>query len=384
MTAERAFADAMKMKATHTADAKGISGRARSQIVSALTKSAKAAGHLADALAQDGSGAGQVDVLEALAYAALLNGATQFEKQAWAPCLRNYAVARVIYGALSSSSRGDVFKDLLSETIDPSIRYAAYQLKTPRSLPIPAIAREAFPDNDKELVARINNLDPAALAHTGQTEKSGLSRAESAARSISWRSREVRIEDAAIATAWAALGVARASLEKKLVSAQQLDPKDTAAAYDDVLTASQDAVDATKQAIDELRGDGVSQSDPRMQSLYVTRTAVNYEMISWRIGRNRVLTGEHDGALEAGVDSSRKTSKRKSATDATTKDPPGRQIARLKEKVVLYDGTLQSLETVKELPGVAADEDLSSQLEATFQYFNSLKYVRPRSVECSA
>ena len=368
----------MKMKAAHTADTKGISGRTRSQIISTLTKAAKTAGHLADALAQDVSGAGQVDILEAVAYAALLKGATQFEKQAWEPCLRDYAVTHIIYNALASSSRGDVFKDLLSETIDPSIRYAAYQLKTPRSLPIPAIARKAFPYDDTELVARINKVDPAALKHTEQDEKRGLSGVEGAARSISWRSREVRIEDAAIATAWAALGTARANLEEKLASTQPLAPKDTASAYDDVLTASQDAVDATKQAIDELRGDGVPQSDPRMQSLYITRTAVNYEMISWRIGRNRVLTGEHDGALlESGSASTRKTSNRSKTPDAAKQDPPGRQITRLKEKVVLYDGTLQSLETVKELPGVAADEELATQLEAAFKYFTSLKYVYP-------
>ena len=34
----------------------------------------------------------------------------------------------------------------------------------------------------------------------------------------------------------------------------------------------------------------------RMQSLQITRTAVSYDMISWRIGRNRVLVGDRDGA----------------------------------------------------------------------------------------
>jgi signal recognition particle subunit SRP68 len=147
-----------------------------------------------------------------------------------------------------------------------------------------------------------------------------------------------------------------------------------AAAYDDILTASQDAADATKQAIEELKGEGVGQGDPRMQALQITRTAVNYEMISWRIGRNRVLMGDKDGAtMDSSMIIRRKAAKQGSAAGRSKEEAPGRQIAILKEKVVLYDGTLQSLESIKDLPGVAADNGLSAQLQATSQYFEALK-----------
>jgi signal recognition particle subunit SRP68 len=43
---------------------------------------------------------------------------------------------------------------------------------------------------------------------------------------------------------------------------------------------------------------------------------------------------------------------------------------------VLYDGALQSIETVMELPGVANDQELSGRLEATSEYFTALKYVQ--------
>jgi signal recognition particle subunit SRP68 len=155
---------------------------------------------------------------------------------------------------------------------------------------------------------------------------------------------------------------------------ESLLPKDAAAAYDDILTATQDAVDATKHAIDELKGEGVQQSDRRMQSLQITRTAVTYEMISWRIGRNRVLMGEQDGATQdTALLSKRQLKRAQKQTENRKEEAPGRRIARLKEKVVLYDGTLQSLESVQELPGVAADEELSAQLEATSNYFEALK-----------
>lgn len=364
----------MAMKNAHTADNRGISAHTRSHIVSRLVKAAKGAEHLADILAAE-SDISDIDLLEARAYAALLRGAAHFENRAWQPCLQSYSTARVVYSALSSTDKAEIFKDLLSETIDPSIRYAAYQLKTPRSLPIPSIARTTFPQDDERLLAAIDKVNPETLKAADQDDQSGLS-APGASTALTWRSREVRIEDALIATAWASLQDAKAKLAEKMASDSEMLPKDMAAAYDDVLIVSQDAVDATKQAIDELKTDGVAQGDSRMQSLYITRTAVNYEMISWRIGRNRVLMGEHDGALSTPgpVSHRKRKAAQKAGVDVKDQpDPPGRQIARLKEKVVLYEGTLQSLDSIKELPGVAADDELAGRIEATHGYFTALK-----------
>jgi signal recognition particle subunit SRP68 len=340
-----------------------------------LDKGARTAERLAQALSSGASGASPTDILDARAYSALLRGAALFEKQSWEPCLKSYAVCRIIYSALATSAKGDIFKDLLSETIDPSIRYAAYQAKIPRTLPIATIARKAFDHADPELADRVKQLNPAVLEHGDPDAKKGD---EGAPSTLTWRGREVKIEDAAIAVAWASVGAARGQLAEKLASAGALHPKDMAAAYDEILNASQDAVDATKQTIDELRAEGVTQGDPRMQSLQIARTAVNYEMISWRIGRNRVLVGENDGVkMEFGATSRRKKQTDESETDRGKDEAPGRQIARLKEKVVLYDGVLQSLESIKELPGVANDQDLSARLDATTQYFTALKYVPP-------
>jgi signal recognition particle subunit SRP68 len=363
----------MSMKANHSADTKGMTGKARSHIVSRLDKGARTAERLVQALASSASGASPTDILDARAYAALLRGAALFEKQSWEPCLKSYAVCRIVYSALATSAKGDVFKDLLSETIDPSIRYAAYQAKIPRTLPIATIARKAFDGADPELANQIKQLNPDVLEHGDPDAAKSV---EGAPTTLTWRGREVKIEDAAIAIAWAAVGTARGQLTEKLVSAGTLHPKDMAAAYDEILISSQDAVDATKQAIDELRAEGVTQGDARMQSLQITRTAVNYEMISWRIGRNRVLVGENDGVkMEFGATSRRKKQTDEAEADRSKDEAPGRQIARLKEKVVLYDGILQSLESIRELPGVANDQDLSGRLEATSQYFTALKYV---------
>ncbi|KAI0150383.1 hypothetical protein GGR57DRAFT_472626 [Xylariaceae sp. FL1272] len=370
LTAERAWAHAMRLKAVHSAESNRITGHTRSHIISRLDKAARTAEHLIQILPTTND----IDVLEAKAYASMLRGAVGFEKQDWELCLRSYSTARVVYTALMTSIKGDILKDLLSETIDPSIRYAAYQTKVPRTLAVATIARKAFDsEEDGELAARINNVAPSMLKQGASDAQDGPGSATNAPQTIVWRSREVKIEDASIALALASTDTATARLAEKLKSSDVVLPKEMAAAYDEVLIASQDAADAAKHAIDELKEDGVSQSDPRIQRLQVTRTAVTYQMISWRIGRNRVLSGEHDGVL---LDSAPNTT-RKSKKEATARkpkiEPPGRKIARLKEKVVLYDATLQSLDSIKELPGVAADSELMQQLDATTKYFYALK-----------
>ncbi|KAK4204974.1 hypothetical protein QBC40DRAFT_272097 [Triangularia verruculosa] len=372
LTAERAWANAMAIKAAHSVETKGIGGKTRSHIASRLDKGAQIAEDMAEVIVKPESGASWVDQLEARAYAALLRGAALFEKQHWEPCLKSYSVARVIYSQLSTSTKGDIFRDLLSETIDPSIRYAAYQAKIPRTQPVDEIAWKYF---SHAVAERHNALQP--ILDEQRNKKSAMTSADAPPATLTWRGREVKIEDAAIAVAWASVGTEKVKLSEKLSSAASVNPRELAGAYDDILVASQDAVDATKQAIDELKSEGVPQSDSRMQSLQITRTAVNFEMISWRIGRNRVLIGQDDGA-RLDFSSPARKKKQQEQTEETPDDKgkdltPGRQIAKLKEKVVLYDGILQSLESIKELPGVANDQELSTQLEATSQYFTALK-----------
>ncbi|KAG5983758.1 hypothetical protein E4U55_007223 [Claviceps digitariae] len=380
LTSERAWAQAMSIKASHAAAQKDITGRARSHIVSRLTKAAKTAQALVDALSSTASGASSRDVLEVKAYTALMRGAMFFEKHDWEQCLQSYAVSRVIYSALAGAGNGELFKDLLSDTIDPSIRYAAYQLQTPRTVPISTIAKQSFPRSDAPLVQEINLLDPSILAEGDEAAKLGDS-AENAPRTITWRGREVKIEDAQISLAWASVDAAKKSLADNLAHLQDKLPHEVAAQYDEILMATQDAVDATKQAIDELKAEGVAQSDDRMQSLQITRTAVNYEMISWRIGRNRVLTGQHDGGPEDYTVLRRRRKAKAANKDGDAEGkvkkprelPLSKKLAKLKEKVALYDGTLQNLESIKELPGVAGDQELATRINGYEKYFEALK-----------
>lgn len=370
----------MHMKSIHSADGsvKGIVGPTRRHIITRLNKAIQYAKQLVQAVEDKQlSHATDTDVLEARAYLAMLVGTLWMEKQRWEGSLQNFAVARVVYNALAQKDLKDSCRDLISLTIDPSIRYAAHQLKLPRTKAISSLAIERFP-SDASLRSKITTIDPTSLDEDmGAKTGTGAGKTRSLPETIQWRSRSVPIEDASIAQALVEVYEAEARLSSwlKSVEGRSALAKDKASAYDDVIQASQEAVDATKTAIDELIGEGVDQGDRRMQALQVTRTAVNYALVSWRVGRNRILCGERDGLL---FDAETSTAIRKRGREARSQskirqDGSGKKIARLRERVVLYDATLQSLDLIQELPGVAGDSSLVQELKIQQSYFQGLR-----------
>ena len=367
----------MHIKSTHSAEsgARGITRSTKSHIYSRLHKASTYAGHLVDLLEDKGVTKATSDArLEARAYYVSLRGAIEFEKQSWDNCLRAYSEARFTYTTLAQS-RGpkheDLFRDLLNTTIDPSIRYAAYQLKLPRTISIETIISRYVP-KDSAFVRDILSEHPDALDDPATAQRrTPHGNAENVPRTIQWRSRVVNLEDAATATALAAVSNAESKLSPFLTSNPDAAPQDKAAAYDEILIPSQDAVDATKTALEELSAEGIPQGDRRMQALQITRTAVNYALVGWRIGRNRILCGRQDGALlEPEI---HRKPRKDGKTTESQEESTGRKLTRLRERVVLYNSTLQSLDSVKELPGVAADQKFVEELEARRAYFAALR-----------
>ncbi len=365
------------MKSTHAAESgtHGITGSTKSHIHSRLHKASIYAGHLLELLENKKiTKATSEALLEARAYYLSLRGAIEFEKQSWDNCLRQYSEARFIYTTLAQSrgpKQEDLFRDLLNTTIDPSIRYAAYQLKLPRTTSIGTIISRYVP-KDSAFVREILKEHPDALDDPATAQKRTPSgNAENVPKTIQWRSRVVNLEDAATAQALAAVSNAESKLSAFLTSNPDAAPQDKAAAYDEVLIPSQDAVDATKTALDELSAEGIPQGDQRMQALQITRTAVNYALVGWRIGRNRILCGRQDGALLE-PETQRKPRKDGKRTEIQ-EESTGRKLTRLRERVVLYNSTLQSLDSVKELPGVAADQKFLKELEVKRAYFAALR-----------
>ena len=354
---------------------KPVPGSTKRQIVSRLRKAIIYAESLVNVLKeQNASKNSGNDILEATAYLSLLKGTLGFEKQKWDHCLQHYSVAKIVYTVLGSDSKYDLFKDLLSGTVDPIIRYAAYQMKVPRTKPLEEIAKENFPPGEAETRNNLLQIDSNAFAEQKSSDTASL---RTGVTTISWRSRTVKVEDAAISQALASSIEQEHALSAKMKDYREgiITATALASAYDDVINARQEAVDATKTAIDELTAEGVPGSDARIQGLQVTRTAVNYAVIEWRIGRNRILCGAGDGLT---LNSESRHPSRKSKNDSARSDQKeekrSHKLTRLRRRAALYDSILQSVDSVKELPGVVADEAFVEELNQKRSYFRSLKF----------
>lgn len=354
-----------------------MQGSTKRQIVSRCRRAITYATNLIEALQdQSTTGATSQDILEAKAYLSLLKGGLDFERNRWASCIQNYSFVRLVYTALANQSGTDLYQDLLEGTIDPSIRYAAYQEKLPRTKAISDISIEHFPPSETEARQQIADVDITAFQTTAEKAAAQAEGAGDLPANIEWRGRTVKLEDASISQALATAKLKEDALGDKVASFKdgKTTAKDLAAAYDDIIDARQNAANATKTAIDELVAEGVDQGDPRIQGLQITRTAVNYGVVEWRVGRNRVLCGDQDGLTFEPARSRQNQKPRKDGKERSVKDEPtGRKLARLRERVALYDSILQNLDAVKQLPGVMADTTFVEELDGKRAYFRALK-----------
>lgn len=353
--------------------------------MSKLWKARRTAEELVEVLREVGGGEG-TDLLEARCYAAMLGGAEEFEKRAegkrteageevWRECLRRWSLARVGYAVLWEAGRREVFREVLANTVDPTIRYAAYQGRLSRTIAIEVVARRYFPKEDGEAVRLVEAVDGDALKEKVKSEEGeGNKAALEVPDFVTWRGRRANIVDASIGQALAAVAAAEAKLKAYLAEHPAASARDKAAAYDDILIASQDAADASKRATDELEKERVDEGDARMQDLRVTSLAVNYDLVSWRVGRNRILIGDNDGlTFEAQQQRKPKRARKDGSAHPDKEEGRGRKLARLRERVVLYDATVQSVESVKDLRGAMRDEAFVRELDGKSAYFRALK-----------
>ena len=377
----------MYMRSAHAASSteQRATGNLKRHINSKLVKACRYSTQLLELLQANESKARTQDIIEAKAHCTSMRGAIDFEKRNWEDCLQSYCLTRVIYSALVDSkklSKAEPISELLSGTIDPIIRYAAHQLRIPRTTSIDTVVdRFATWRGDPEIQALVEEAAPAKSAVSALPDGKTVD----IPQEITWRRRSVPLEDASIAQAIALCRAAEVRLSAFL-SDDITSLERRASAYDDVLIAAQDAVDATETGIDELAAEGIPQHDRRMQALQITRTAMIYGLVGWRIGRNRVLCGPRDGALLEPHHFTRSRNKRAKPNSAKAKtsdeqskpfrpqqETVPRLLRRLRERTVLYDGIIQSFDSVKDLPGVAADSELVSEITAKRSYFEALR-----------
>jgi signal recognition particle subunit SRP68 len=186
---------------------------------------------------------------------------------------------------------------------------------------IVAISRQYFLREDSpRIVEAIEKLDSQAF-----TEQMDVDVPEAGSvTSVTWRGRTASVEEADISIALYEAHTAEAAYN----SQEQQGSTD---AFDAVLLAWQDAVDATRKAIDERKAEGMSTTEQKMQNLHLIWTVVNYSMICWRVGRNRVMISN----IMSGP------KKPKKDGQAPSEEVSGKKLGHLKEEIALYDAILQ-------------------------------------------
>ncbi|BFZ62019.1 signal recognition particle subunit srp68 [Saitoella coloradoensis] len=327
--AERAWAQASEIKAVSEQDENNVRHQ---HCVRRLAKAAQYARDLAAILASPEIGADAATQLDAIAYAASFAGQWYFEKRAWEQCLEQVSVARVAWNLLDAGVENDLFKDAATGT-DPSIRYCAYQTSQGQDRDISSLTRE-YVRKDARVVEVLKKLNPSALDK--QTEE-----LSAVIEQVSWRGYVAPVSDPAIAVSLLRV--------QDIQNASEVSEALATRSFDDVLAAWADASDATQKAISEEEHG--AQDQEKLQALQITYTYVNYSEITTRIRRDLLLAA----ALLSRIDDRR----------------PPTTTSVYRDLIKLYDSILQSLTSIFDLPGVAADQDFCAELEAKLSYFKA-------------
>lgn len=314
-------------------------------IRSRLHKATVSANKLRSLLEASDVNASDRDFLEAAAYAALCAGTEFMEKHDWEKSLPQFCLVNLIFKVLENKFEESKHKELLSSVVEPSLRFSAYNLGIPRSVDATSISRKWFPKEDTKVKEALERLDPEIFNEEVKKEESAVN----AVTSITWRGRTANVEVADVANALGSAAGAEKDLETYLSEHKSSSGKEQAKAFDGILLAWQDAQDAVKNAIGDLRAEKVEAQDPRLQKLQITFTYVSYNLIGWRVARDRIMS---EGIVEAAK---------------------GGKLSGMKELVALYDAILRSVEQIEALPGVAMDRPFAAELKAKKDYFRALK-----------
>ncbi|KAF9213916.1 signal recognition particle subunit srp68 [Podila verticillata] len=342
--AERAWGYAMEIKALSVAL---DDTRKQTHYMARLKKAAKLAQSLEDLCS---SKAGKVDVrstLDAQAYSALMSAYVSFEAQEWQKALEKFSAARAIYDKLSlaGTSHQEALCHAALDEVDPNIRFCGYRLRLAKDGVINVEELVKMSDANKGsgsdvLMREIENL----IAQTRKEKAQDL-------QSLNWRSKTLPLKNAKLATAI----LAAQETASQLASAQG-STESKQELFDKVLQAYAEADKQVKKALKEDAAAAAkvksSKSEQNTAELNMVATYISFSTLKHSIDRNLVLAKDIYNKLEG--------------DEATTDKNEDVQYQNL---VKAYDNIVQNLAAIQELPGVAADMKLLSEVENKLTFY---------------
>jgi len=357
-SAERAWSYAMQLK-TESID----EPRKHYHLMKRLKKAAFYANQLED-VCKNYEKIDEKTILDVQGYAALMTGYKLFEEQDWQAAFEKFAIARTIYEKLAAA--GDPQQEALChstiDSIDPNIRYCAYNLKiknTSGEDDIAALVEMKL----KSSATGANFLDDKieALLQKKIHEKA------SQFTSITWRNHNIDIKNAKIAENILKANNAIDDLEKvEIVDAnsekeinefnENVDNKLNR--FGNVLEAYHDGQrQAEKELLeDRLATDKVtsSKSEEKTNNLKYLFSYISYQRLMYTLKRNLLLIKQ----IEVN-------------TANPTKD--NTKLCKPENVVKLYDTIQQVINEVKELPFIDTDVSLSALLSIKTWYYKACR-----------
>ncbi|KAK9465088.1 hypothetical protein V1512DRAFT_266630 [Lipomyces arxii] len=371
LTAERAWAQAMETKASLENNIDGASGKKR-HVMARLKRAHKLVDILKSIVMSTEEPVQFLDYekLGLLMYSELLSAAVSFEARNYEQVATNCATAYIGLSGLilslatsdatdDDNDMADLYRDLLTTTVEPSLKFSASQLSfSARGETVVLLSRHYFPKTSPVtglVESIVKDKTEARELLSGSKEAASVSTLLS---EITWRSHTAQIKDATVAAAI----VASLDADKKFFAASTVAT--AAAGFDPVLLAWQGVVDAVHESIVEATSAAVERGQERVQELYIVSTYANYNLISRRIARDNLLVTQLRSSL---------TKKQKKLSSPETAALNKSVISKVKGITGMYDAILQSVSQINELPGVAADEELTNALAAVQTFYQSLR-----------
>lgn len=368
-SAERAWSYAMQLK-TESVD----EPRKHFHLMKRLRKAAEYANQLEE-ICKNYENIDEKTVLDVQGYSALMSGYKLFEEQNWQAALEKFAISRKIYEKLAAA--GDAQQEALCnstiDSIDPNIRYCAYNLKIKNTTSEEDVA--ALVDMKiKSSAAGSSFLDTKieALLQKKIQEKAAL------LTSITWRNHTINIKNEKIAESILKANEAIQELEKsKLINVKtEKDVK----SYNEMVSAKLDRYsnvlevyhDGQRQAEKDLREDKLasdkvtsSKSEEKTKNLQAIFTYISYQRLIYTLNRNLLLIEQI-------------------STNISYPNSESSKSSRPEDVVKLYDTIQQIINEIKELPFIESDVSLSALLSIKTWYFKACRCLSCAKVYISS
>lgn len=335
LSMERLWAQAMETKAMLEVNS---SASGRRHVISKLAKALKLykESDLGSFTKLDSNGQSSLWKLEVVAYKSLFAGQLAFEQHRWQQASQNYSEARTGLVVIAEKSKNDALKEMISEvvsaTVDPSLRFSVYQIQSKRDKDIPTLARSFAQKANEDFSKLIQDIDPYALSLKDDQNPS-IELGE-----IEWRQHKATVQDPDLASA--------ILLARKVDSnAQSIENVEE---FDSVLQSWQDCVDKLHEIIDKAESSGDAD-----QKLYIVSSYLRYNLIFRRIQRDMLIIAQLD---------KKQSAQQKFSTIY--------ELSR--DKLRIYGSISQSCTELLELPGVFNDEVLHSSLSTVKKYYEAL------------